>query len=163
VVNKKSGALNDQPDSNAPIAQPFCFAFAAAVSSSSIGPTSGSQDTGLKPLRGMPRGMLSLSRFRISGVLSEKCLDASFLIITIGSSFSFILPALDPMNMTSSIFCLERRTGIERRRYSYDIHIPDRRTAKRQFSSMDRRSKVLHFPQQMAQENTQEHDGPSQR
>ena len=42
------------------------------------------------------------------------------------------------MNQTSTIFCLERRIGTERRLYSYDSHIPDRMAEKRHCSAMDR-------------------------
>lgn len=43
------------------------------------------------------------------------------------------------MNSPSIIVCAERRTGIERRRYSYDSHIPDRRLTKQHRSGIGRR------------------------
>jgi len=43
------------------------------------------------------------------------------------------------MNNPSGVLCAERRTGIERRRYSYDTHIPDRRSTRQHRGSMDRR------------------------
>lgn len=41
------------------------------------------------------------------------------------------------MKKAYAILCLERRTGIERRRYVYDFHIPDQRTAKPRRNAME--------------------------
>ena len=53
------------------------------------------------------------------------------------------------MSQTTTIFCLERRTGIERRRYSYDSHIPNRRAEKGHRRVMDRRREKWIDPRQM--------------
>ena len=60
------------------------------------------------------------------------------------------------MNNASTIFCLERRAGIERRRYSYDSHIPDRRTAEQHRSEMDRRKRKSIDPNRMIEVMSQE-------
>ena len=66
------------------------------------------------------------------------------------------------MNHTSTIFCLERRIGIERRRYSYDSHNSDRRAEKRHRGAMDRRSEDWIDPSQMTGRIFQNNDRPSQ-
>lgn len=42
-------------------------------------------------------------------------------------------------------FCHERRKGIERRSYHYDMHLPDRRSDGERRSGRDRRN-VRHIP-----------------
>lgn len=50
------------------------------------------------------------------------------------------------MNHGIYTFCRERRAGIDRRRYRYDSHLPDRRTPCQRRSGADRRRGRLEPP-----------------
>lgn len=61
------------------------------------------------------------------------------------------------MKTPSNIRCADRRSGIERRRYSYDSHVPDRRRTRQHRSGVDRREDQWPAPSRSIDDNTPEH------